>query len=322
LVERLESHRLTAGNVNFSSQEVNRNLAYTSSVTQEYATLDLKDASDRVSVQLVEALLPKELIPYFMACRSTATKLPNGSIMSLHKFAPMGSAICFSVEAFLFWALSVASISQNSGRHYSRVAKLVYVYGDDIIVPVSYFPAVVHCLELFGLLVNKSKSFRYGKFRESCGMDAYDGIDVTPIRLHTLWSGKPSDASAYSSFISYANALMAKGWSHCAERIKELVEGVYGRVPFALPTSAYPGWFCNSYWKALIKNLERGFEVRENAPTHSVEIRARFLSPKKTKTGLDGWHRLLRNVTMGAGDRPDEVTHPRSVKLKRGWRKL
>jgi hypothetical protein len=104
LVEHLESFWMTKGKINFTNQEVNRELALTSSLTQEYATLDLKEASDRVSVELVSRLFAHSdaTLKALLATRTTATKLPDGSVLSLNKFAPMGSALCFPVEAFCF----------------------------------------------------------------------------------------------------------------------------------------------------------------------------------------------------------------------------
>jgi hypothetical protein len=54
------------------------------------------------------------------------------------------------------------------------------IYGDDIIIPTDVYPEVVQSLSSLGMKVNESKSFSTGKFRESCGIDAYDGQVVTP----------------------------------------------------------------------------------------------------------------------------------------------
>lgn len=189
LVARLESHSLTKGQINFASQEINRSLALANSMSREMATIDLKDASDRLSRELVKILFPTRIFNCLDAARSSATRLPDGRVIELNKFAPMGSAICFSIEAFVFWALSVASIVIQSGCSYGKAAHRVFVYGDDIIIPITFVPGVVATLEAYGLKVNMHKSFRYGYFRESCGMDAYKGVEVTPTRISTLWTG-------------------------------------------------------------------------------------------------------------------------------------
>jgi hypothetical protein len=132
----LESHKLTAGFVNFTNQSINRELALSSSADQEWVTLDMKEASDRVSLTLVRELFRDVpgLLEALEATRTTATTLPNGEVVQLNKFAPMGSCLCFPVEAFVFYALSVSVLMNDA--HYSRreARRRVYVYGDDIIV--------------------------------------------------------------------------------------------------------------------------------------------------------------------------------------------
>lgn len=162
MVHTIETHPLTRGLVNFTDQSVNRRLALRGSTEESnfLVTLDMKDASDRVHSTLVRILFPNTWVAALMAARSTATRLPNGEVVQLHKFAPMGSATCFPVEALIFWALSTATIidSSNSltinGRAVTTTPfatlnmlfrglercgtpacdRAVYVYGDDIIL--------------------------------------------------------------------------------------------------------------------------------------------------------------------------------------------
>jgi len=322
LVDRLESHRLTKGQINFQNQEVNRNLALTSSQTREFATLDLKDASDRVTRRLVEELFPKEVFRYLDAARTTATILPDGRVFELCKFAPMGSAICFSVEALVFWALSVAAVVKATGYSSSAAARSVFVYGDDIIVPRALMQTVSTALEYYHLKVNRLKCFSQGYFRESCGMDAFQGVDVTPTRIKTVWTGRPSDASVYVSYVSYANRFYAMGYKNTARYMRTLVERTYGKVPYGLVNSGYPNWNVDTYEDVLRLNKALGFRTRYRIEYQTTEIKAAYLKPRKAATTLSGWLRLLRNITAGPGDVPDEVTHPRSVQIKRGWRRI
>jgi hypothetical protein len=53
IVDHLEHHDKTKGHVNFTDQSINRELALESSLTQEWVTLDMKEASDRVSTRLI-----------------------------------------------------------------------------------------------------------------------------------------------------------------------------------------------------------------------------------------------------------------------------
>jgi hypothetical protein len=77
IMSHLESFWMTRGNINFTHQTVNQELALTSSLDWEYATIDLNDASDRVSLALVERVFSKPdntlLLRCLKACRTTST---------------------------------------------------------------------------------------------------------------------------------------------------------------------------------------------------------------------------------------------------------
>lgn len=205
LYRTLETHRETAGLINFADQSINRELARQSSIDGEYSTIDLSDASDRVSLDLVKLVFPENWVECFEACRSDTTLLPDKSVVKLNKFAPMGSACCFPVEALIFWSAAEATKwTAFSSDHddpegeislSDRETLKSYVYGDDIIIPRKLFSRVVARLECLGLVVNGPKSYRDGPFRESCGGDYHKGYDVTPVRIRKplVSSVKPVD---------------------------------------------------------------------------------------------------------------------------------
>ena len=161
-------NRLKHFGVNLDFQGLNQALAIYSSRTGKYATIDLASASDTVSKELVLALLPESWLTIFSALRSPAYHL-DGEWAGYHKWSSMGNGYTFELESLLFWALC-SSIDDD-----------VAVYGDDLVVPTRSFDAVVRLLEFCGFEVNTSKSFSSTYFRESCGQDAFDGVDVTPI---------------------------------------------------------------------------------------------------------------------------------------------
>jgi hypothetical protein len=321
LVSFLESHPLTKGQINFTSQEVNRQLALESSKTLEFATLDLKDASDRVSLELVRDVFSRtpDLLRALEATRTTATRLPDGRVQHLRKFAPMGSALCFPVEAYTFWVVLVAGISEATKADFRQVGKTVYVYGDDIVVPRKHARKCIEILESVGLRVNVSKSCVDGPFRESCGMDAFKGVQVTPTRLKTPWSGHRSDGSALASYASLANQMALKGYSSLAARLWELLESVYGALPFGTSSSGFPCRVLRCAQTALSENLKR-FKARWNRDYQRLEFFVLDVRPKRRALDLDGWPRLLRALVGAAGLEPSVVVLPRSTQIKRGWR--
>lgn len=178
----------------FKDQAPNQRLAREGSENGSLATLDLSEASDRVSNSLVRLMLSPHrwLHDGVDACRSRTAEVDGHGKIRLAKFASMGSALTFPIEALVFATVVMLGVEQSRGKQMSRsdIQKLrgrVRVYGDDIVVPVEYAESVTRTLEAFGLKVNVNKSFWTGRFRESCGGDYYAGHDVTVVRLRQFF---------------------------------------------------------------------------------------------------------------------------------------
>lgn len=200
LVSHFERHRPTRKFVNFTNQTINQVLAREGSITRKLGTLDLKDASDRLSWDLVILLWPNHWYRALSAVRSKVTEIapPSGRAVRvpLRKHAPMGSAVCFPVMAFTIWALIKAAPFTSARAN-------AWVYGDDLIVASKDAENVCKLLEAVGLTVNRDKSFYGGSpFRESCGKEYWDGFDTTPVycRYNPL-----DDDTEIGSLCSFAN---------------------------------------------------------------------------------------------------------------------
>nr|UJQ85917.1 MAG: hypothetical protein 3 [Leviviridae sp.] len=194
----VKNHNVGYGVIGFTDQEPNRLLAKEGSLSGELATLDLSEASDRVSNQLVRAMLDNypNLAEGVDASRSRKADVPGHGVIRLAKFASMGSALTFPIEAMvfstiIFMALARAEADWEEDESRARVdtglimrhRSGVRVFGDDIVVPVRFVHRVVEYLELFGFKVNSNKSFWTGRFRESCGKEYYHGHDVSVVRV-------------------------------------------------------------------------------------------------------------------------------------------
>lgn len=229
LVNILETHPLTRGHVNFKRQSINGNLALVASTMSpfqgdQWVTMDMKDASDRVSLALVRHLFPNRWVTALEGCRSSSTRLPDGQILRMKKFAPMGSATCFPVEALIFYAICVATQQyQNKellGRGFRKAPdEWPYVYGDDLIIKPNLFDAIVDNLEMVHLKVNLDKCCRGRWFRESCGVDAFKGLNVTPLKIRRPL-GHPS-RTTWLSWIEYHNWFSTRGYDQVALRIRQ-----------------------------------------------------------------------------------------------------
>jgi hypothetical protein len=321
LMNFFEHHPMTKGQINFSNQGINRQLALDGSIHQEWATIDLKEASDRVSLELVRDVFHDvpDLLRCLEACRTTATKLPSGEVIELKKYAPMGSALCFPVEAYIFWCTMVVAMSLKLRLPLKSVGERIFVYGDDIIVPVDWAPQCMLALERMALRVNRDKSCITGFFRESCGMDAYKGTPVTPTRLRKLWSASRNDGVALASYTAIANELSSKGYETTASLIWKKIESVYGFIPYGTSRSSFPCYEVDDPAVAEEMNFQCGVRTRFSDRYQRFEFFVKKIVSRKLETSLDGWTRFLRNVTLGGGDEPGVVVVPRSTKIKSGW---
>jgi hypothetical protein len=226
-------------------------MARLGSLSGDLATLDLSAASDSLSNQLViEAMYAfPQLSAAVQACRSLRADV-QGDTIRIAKFASMGSALCFPIETMVFVTLAVMGTLQDlhNGRGYTvrpaditRLVDRVRSYGDDIIVPSDRAPMVMRWLEAFGFLVNEDKSYWTGRFRESCGKDYFDGIDVSIVRVRELVSTSPRSAAVIST-VSLRNLLYLRGMWHAAKWLDtKLEKGLNGHYPAVSSTSAILG---------------------------------------------------------------------------------
>lgn len=186
------------------AQEIHRRVACASSITREFATLDLSNASDTLSKTLVEVLLPTSWFSVLDSLRSKCTMMgpsQDPKWILLEKFSSMGNGFTFELETVLFAAISMAVTRKCGGV--GQLGHDVFVYGDDIIVPNGVAPVLKPVLEFFGLSLNLSKSFYDDSpFRESCGGDYFNGMAVRPYFLKDELN-EPQD------YVALANGLSA-----------------------------------------------------------------------------------------------------------------
>lgn len=286
IVKRVESHPLTRWNVNFTNQQPNQFGALLGSSTGKYATLDLKEASDRISVGLVHLLFPEPILGYLMNCRSLSTVLPDGRTINLNKFAPMGSALCFPILALSVWAILSAAAPDANTR------ESILVYGDDVIVPTTFVENAIKHLEAFGLLVNRAKSCTKGFFRESCGTDAFAGVRVTPVRFRTVWSSSRCP-HVYASWIAYANQMYERRFFNLYWNIVNRLLKVYGPIP---DKSINPG----GPFLVEVPATQLPKVKRVNKSLQRLEYKVWTLRSPPVKKEIEGWKMLLRFFTEGS----------------------
>jgi len=229
---------LSDSQLDLHDQTRNAIVAKQSSDHGYYGTIDLKSASDRLSLTLTRRILPWVLSSRVENCRSQRTVLPDKSTLELSKFGSMGNALTFPVQTLVFWSLMVA-LRCTRGESVSNACQDTWVYGDDIIIPSSVVPDAFRLLSSVGLAVNEKKSFYRGPFRESCGVHAFAGRDVTPAYLRS-WS---SDALCLVSQCATARRLSQNGFTTAAEVIYEMIErALSAKLPYSRRTEGLVRW--------------------------------------------------------------------------------
>jgi hypothetical protein len=318
LLERaITSHPLTKGKINFTDQTVNGNLALSSSASGYLCTLDLKEASDRMSCQLVLHLFGDYTYNWLSCSRASHIKLLDGRVRELRKWAPMGNCLTFPVQSIVFFALVRAGIRCRYGINCTDV----YVFGDDILFPSKYYDGAVRGLAMAGFVPNMAKTFYRGLFRESCGVDAYNGINVTPLRMKKTSIASPQHSMA---LFDLAKRLRQRGYENCSSAIYSKLREHWGPLPLCNNPNAQGfveyvrrdlGW--------ILRNEPRCFFDTEY---HQWIVQCLLVSSSIT-TVVDGdWYHLQDSLLRlehtpkdVISDRGTEYASPYSVRLTYGW---
>ncbi len=327
--------------IGLDDQEPNRLMALQGSLSGDLATLDLSEASDRVSNQHVLDLLAGYplLQEAVQATRSRKADVPGHGVIRLAKFASMGSALCFPIEAMVFLNTIFLGIERELNTPLSclddicRFSKQVRVFGDDLVVPREYVLSVVDELSAFGHKVNISKSFWTGRFRESCGREYYDGHDVSIVKVRQVLPTRRQDASGVEAAVALRNLLYWAGLWKSAAFMDDYLRRLLKFFPNVAPTSPVLG-----------RESALGYEFQRLDPnTHAPLVRGNFVRAKPPSDPLDGegaLHKCLlrkaspeyRLIKPSGGLKPHfrvaspDVEHlersgrPEHVSIKLGWR--
>lgn len=276
----IEESDILNDSVGFTDQTPNQEYARIGSADGSLATIDLSEASDRVPWLLVQELFRPfpSLAGAVAACRSLRADVPGHGVQTLVKYASMGSATCFPVEAMVFLTIVLHGIFKQLNVPLSKLAikrelGRVRIYGDDIIVPVEYVQSVVESLSVFNMKVNSRKSFWTGRFRESCGRDYYNGEDVTVTYCRRLLPTHRRDVSEMTSAVSLRNQLYKAGYWKAANYLDNLI-GRLAPFPNVAETSPVLGRFsflgyessrvCERLHQPLVKGMVRSSVLRSS----------------------------------------------------------
>jgi len=292
ILDRLKEDDFLSSVIGISDQDPNRSMAREGSLTGDLATLDLSEASDRVSNQHVLDLFAGHplLSEAVQATRSTNADVPGHGVMPLAKFASMGSALCFPVEAMVFLTVIFLGIERELSAPLSCVADLhpfrkqVRVFGDDLIVPRDYVLSVVDELMAFGHKVNISKSFWTGRYRESCGREYYDGHDVSIVKVRRVLPTRRQDAAGVIASVALRNQFYWAGLWQSAAWMDDFIRNVLRHFPNVAPSSPVLG-----------RESALGYEFQKLDPyTHSPLVKGYYVHAEPPRDHLEGSGALLK----------------------------
>lgn len=282
--------------VRFNDQTLNQELCTRGSRDGTLATLDLSSASDRVTCHAVGQMFrgnPK-LLNCLRASRSQSVsqevtdKVP--SVIPLRKFSTMGNACTFPVETLIFLSIALAAVLTKRSLACTKgnieaLEGEVAVFGDDIIVPVDCRELVIEALEVLDFKVNVQKSFWNGSFRESCGVDAFGGVNITPIYWRSFNDGGPE---SLASTVEVHNNFYKKFMLSAADRLASTIPRV---IPQVHMRSGVFGL------KSFLGADVSGFKHRENLHLQRTEVFVATLTSRQTKTAIENDSALLQFFT-------------------------
>jgi hypothetical protein len=194
--------------------EMNRLLARLGSRDGSYATLDLKSASDLVSLNLCKLIFPEWFYNLLMDLRSPRANVRQyGLKRDLGMLSTMGDGFTFPVMTMVLAAVVRATYKVNGIAIKANLRPKVRlephdwpyesgsfndpsrmrpgnwgVFGDDLICVHEVYADLCRFLGLLGFQVNVEKSFNEGPFRESCGHDYFRGVNIRGVYLKRLSS--------------------------------------------------------------------------------------------------------------------------------------
>ncbi len=282
--------------LDFQDQSRNQALCAEGSETGSLATVDLKSASDRVTCHVVGQYFrsnPK-LLSSLRSSRTQsvsqdiAPRVP--SLIRLKKFSTMGSANTFPVQSLLFLGIALASVLTQrklppTRKNVERLSGEVAVFGDDIVIPVDSREPFEDAMKVLYFHVNDRKTFWSGNFRESCGVDSFRGVNVTPAFWKRFYDGRPESlASVMETSNNFYKKFMLETSTYLASTLPR-------HVPQVAMTSGVGGL------KSRTQPRNTSLKTRYNPALQRDEVLALTTSSSQDRTPTNDDAALLQYFT-------------------------
>lgn len=220
--DKYAKRRMRRFGIDLRDQSANMKLARHASIHDDYVTVDFSKASDTISYNAVLLVFPEEWFSFLAKVRTPAYRGVFGEGVYA-KFSSMGNGSTFAIETLMFAAACRAVGSRD-----------FLVYGDDVIIEKEFYSEFLELTRFLGFTINEDKSFAEGPFRESCGGDYFDGIDVTPVYIRSVDKRKASLCHLVNTMASIAEP----GGSLVGYLLQIVADFKLPLVPYSLNTMA------------------------------------------------------------------------------------
>jgi hypothetical protein len=281
-------------------QSIQRRLALRASRKKNLATLDLKDASDRIGWTHVQQVFPPHILDWLWQARTPTIQFDaarEGYAQSrrlrrgyspLHRtlriYAGMGNATTFPVETLFFAAFVYAYARAHGLRTFASV------FGDDVICHSDTARCLIN--ENFPFfMINPLKSFLGDDdLRESCGIFAYKGSDITVPKV----DGFPNTWDGRAGLCELHGRLSAKGNPLCFRRLASRIAGVHQLVNWPIHLPGYPS--IDDEGEAALHGYDSLPESRWNSRLQRREFKVPIRRPRYRSYPLDWKQARMTNA--------------------------
>ena len=176
--------------LNHRDQTRNQRLAKLGSLEHakvRLATIDMKSSSQSFATQMVKVAFSMapgwfDLLNRTRSPNWQCELRPREKLRGRYELiASMGNGFCFPLQMVIY-AAAIEACYQEVGIQRGTYG----VFGDDIVVEQSVALLLIEFIRFLGIRTNTEKTFVFGPFRESCGADFWDGVNVRPYVLDSL----------------------------------------------------------------------------------------------------------------------------------------
>lgn len=225
LYNHLARHPISRVAIDFTDVQRSRAACF----NDKLATIDLKDASDHLSLAFARWVLPRWLFQLATRYRSRKVRIGEKT-WSYTSLATMGSSTCFPLQTVIFFAIALGCIWSWNRSHIpsERITPFVRVYGDDIIIPRAIAGHVMKALTDAGLKVNTTKTCIHTLVKESCGEYVVGGVSQVIVRPKVL---NAKSTSSWRALLDTIPLFKAAGYHACAEACADVCRDRYPIIP-------------------------------------------------------------------------------------------